>query len=431
MELRTRNPKQAKAWEILFNDNGIFELLYGGAKGGAKTYTGCTWVTEMCGSYPGVNYFIARHELNDLRKYTLPSIIEVFQHHDLDFNKLCSFNGQDNIINFWNGSKIFFLACKHLPSDPLFERFGSMQMTGGWAEEAGEISKEALTNLRISIGRWNNAKYNIPKKFLITSNPKKNHLKTDFITPYKKGELSKDKAYIQAFVKDNKHINNTYIDNLDKLTGIDRQRLLLGDWDYDDSKDQLINYNSILSLFTNNYVQPTGKKGIICDVAGYGSDRFVILVVDGCKAIDIDVNAKDPKESLLMIKRFVKKYKVPEHRIVYDADGVGQLFKLHFPGARGILNNSTKYAKNYQNKKTRLAYELAEAINDNKLHFDIPNFRLKDELIEELCCLKRKDADKDGKLRIIPKEEVKQMIGRSPDLLDVMIYWMLIINEIS
>jgi hypothetical protein len=35
--------------------------------------------------------------------------------------------------------------------------------------------------------------------------------------------------------------------------------------------------------------------------------------------------------------------------------------------------------------------------------------------------LKTYDADKDGKLRILPKEKIKGLIGRSPDWLDVFI----------
>jgi hypothetical protein len=35
--------------------------------------------------------------------------------------------------------------------------------------------------------------------------------------------------------------------------------------------------------------------------------------------------------------------------------------------------------------------------------------------------LKTYDTDKDGKLRILPKEKIKEHIGRSPDWLDIFI----------
>jgi len=42
-------------------------------------------------------------------------------------------------------------------------------------------------------------------------------------------------------------------------------------------------------------------------------------------------------------------------------------------------------------------------------------------LIEELDQIRSKDADKDGKRKIVPKDEVKKNIGRSPDHADCFI----------
>lgn len=41
-------------------------------------------------------------------------------------------------------------------------------------------------------------------------------------------------------------------------------------------------------------------------------------------------------------------------------------------------------------------------------------------VIEDLEHMKRKDADKDGKLKIVGKEEVKESLGRSPDFGDAL-----------
>ncbi len=42
----------------------------------------------------------------------------------------------------------------------------------------------------------------------------------------------------------------------------------------------------------------------------------------------------------------------------------------------------------------------------------------KETINQELGMLKTYDSDKDGKLRILPKEKIKELIGRSPDYLD-------------
>jgi hypothetical protein len=44
-----------------------------------------------------------------------------------------------------------------------------------------------------------------------------------------------------------------------------------------------------------------------------------------------------------------------------------------------------------------------------------------DEIMEEFAQIKQKDMDKDGKLKIIGEDEVKEALGRSPDTGDTFI----------
>ena len=55
---------------------------------------------------------------------------------------------------------------------------------------------------------------------------------------------------------------------------------------------------------------------------------------------------------------------------------------------------------------------------DHSIGIEMSDGELKEELIEEIEQLKSKDADKDGKRKIMGKDEIKENIGRSPDLLD-------------
>lgn len=85
---------------------------------------------------------------------------------------------------------------------------------------------------------------------------------------------------------------------------------------------------------------------------------------------------------------------------------------------------------NFSNLKAQCAFKLAELINEHKIAFKTPDYR--DIIMEELTALLRqKDVDSDGKLKIIPKEDVKAVLGRSPDIGDTLIYraWFELVKE--
>jgi phage terminase large subunit len=208
LEFKTKNLRQLEAVEAWI-DPTTDEILYGGGKGGGKSYLGASLIFGDALIYPGTHYFIARAELTDLRKFTIPTIHEVFKNWGLKIDDYMSFNGQDNCYTLKNESKVYLLACKEIPSDPLYERFGSMQMTRGWIEEGGEIAEAAKSNLWLSIGRWKNQEYNLKKKLLITANPKKGWMKRDFIDLWKSNLLPKSRKFIQALVTDKRLCGDT------------------------------------------------------------------------------------------------------------------------------------------------------------------------------------------------------------------------------
>ena len=82
LEFRTKNDKQLEAAEAWLDDT-TEEILFGGGKAGGKSFLGCTLIFGDALIYPNTHYFIARKELNDLRKFTIPSIHEVFENWKL------------------------------------------------------------------------------------------------------------------------------------------------------------------------------------------------------------------------------------------------------------------------------------------------------------------------------------------------------------
>lgn len=433
IEFNTRgNEKQLQACEYWLDDISE-QILYGGAKSGGKSYLGCSLIFGDAFLYPETHYFIARKELADLRKYTIPSIHEVFAAWKIPKANF-KYNGQDNYFELKNGSRVYLIACTYLPSDPLFERFGSIQMTRGWIEEAGEVSEDAKKNLWISIGRWKNDVYKLKKKLLITCNPKKGFLYREFYKPAVNGLLPPDKKYIQALVYDNKTASADYIRTLEDLQGVSRQRLLNGNWEYDDADNALMSYDAITDSFTNTHVKASGRKYLTCDIALEGSDTFVIGLWDGWILEKKWIVEKiKPKDLVDFINKIKTDYGVPNSNIIYDADGVGTYVGGWVNGAKAFHNGGQpiKVAgqkENYFNLKSQCEYYLAKKVNERTVWLKALDDdekssgkdSVKDMTIQELEQIKSIEGDKEGKLRTISKKERKANIGRSPDISDML-----------
>lgn len=410
------NEKQkeaARAWV----DGLITDILYGGGKGGGKTYLGVSLIFGDALMYPETHYFIARKELNDLRKFTIPSIHEVFTNWGLTPNDYLIWHGQDNFFELPNGSKVFLLAAKYLPGDPEYQRFGSMQMTRGWIEEAGEFSPAAKSNLQASIGRWKNDVYNLTPKLLQTCNPSKNYLYIDYYKPFRSGELDPWKKFIQALPQDNKRLPAGYVENLQRtLSAKDKSRLLGGNWEYEDDPSALMDYDSIISIFSNSHIQPTGRRYMTVDVARFGSDKTKIRVWDGLKVIRVVMmENKSTVQVADECKKLAVQYQVPPSNTIVDEDGIGGGVVDNYPGVKGFIANSKplfpKKGENYANLKSQCAYKLAELVKNKEIYEPEYNERL----IEDLEQIKEKDTDNEGKRSIISKEDVKAVLGRSPD----------------
>lgn len=187
-----------------------------------------------------------------------------------------------------------------------------------------------------------------------------------------------------------------------------------------ESDDMLCTYDAIQSLWTNTHAI-VGNKYITADIALHGSDKFVIMVWNGFKIIDHKVIDKcDANEVTNILKEYSEKHKVMRTNIVYDADGLGSFLRGYLAGAKPFNNGgSTLIDKQYKNLKTECAYALAKAINNGDIMIDCELD--KSQVIKELECLQSFNLDNDGKIQILPKSKVKEIIGNSPDYLDALI----------
>jgi hypothetical protein len=439
-------PKQENAIYYL-KDQTTTEVLYGGAAGGGKSSFGCIWLAECCLNYPGTRWLMGRSKLKTLRETTLNTFHQEMK--ALGLSNQYSYNDQKHIIFWNNGSEIILKDLFYYPSDPEFDSLGSLEITGAFIDECNQITAKAwqivksriryklsefdVTGLKTSdlpIVEWNDEgvpiEWKLPNgkttkglipKLLGTCNPAKNWTYKNFYKAKKNGTIRDYQKFIQALPTDNPYLPPSYLESLLQLDKNSKRRLYFGDWEYDDDPSMLIDVEAITDYFNPAHIVPSGRKYITVDVARKGKDKSVIRVWHGWLCIQ---RKAIPKNDLIelsnIIRGYQKTYGIPNSQTIADEDGVGGGV-VDILRCVGFINNSSALnGANYSNLKSQCSIEMARMIQDRKVgEISELSGDDKDQIGEEMEQIKLKDIDKDSKLSIVSKEDIKQMIGRSPD----------------
>lgn len=423
--------KQHQALKYLM-DKTTTEIWYGGGAGGGKSYIGVARVWMMAKQYPWTRRFFGRKELTNLKKTTLATYYKFMADYkipDGDWGKL---NSQDNIINFANGSQIYLLDLAYKPSDPLYSRLWSMELTGGFVDESNEIDAQCLTILSTRIGRQKNREYWLKPKMLQTFNPDKGHVYENFYKPWKSGTLPEWRVFIPALATDNPHIDPNYIDQLNKSDEVTRQRLLHGNFEYDDTKGKLFRYDEIIDLFESN-IEVNSTTFLSVDVARLGNDSTVIAVWRGLECIKIlKVQGKTTDQVALLVKELEREYGVIRQNIVVDTDWLGAGVADQLRGCYNFHNASspikTEQEERFGNLKTQCYFKLREKAEKREIRINADG-EIKDTLSQELENIMLKNPENDWKVLLESKEELKRRIGRSPDIADAIMMRMVFTIE--
>lgn len=413
-------PKQFEAWKYL-TDKETTEMFFGGGAGGGKSRLGCSWAIILCLQYPGVRGLFGRASLKALKSSTLATFFDICKEWGLEAEKHFTYNSMEGVIKWSNGSEIHLRDLELYPSDPEFDRLGSTEYTFVFVDEASEVTAK-VKNVLMSRIRYKLNEYGLVPKLFIASNPAKNFLYHEFYKPWKENKLPSYRKFIPSLVGDNPYIPKSYVENLKKMDKNTKERLLYGNFEYDDDPSRLFEYDLLVDLFSNEYAE-RGSKFLSVDVARFGKDTTTIYVWDGLMVTHAFSFSKRPINELVnRIESLCREHKVPRSHVVVDEDGVGGGVVDHLPGCYGFVNNSKPLAQNgtlfnYSNLKSQCYFKLAELVRDGKIGIVPDQFR--DLLISELEQIKRKDVDKDTqKISVVSKDEIKEKLGRSPDHAD-------------
>lgn len=274
-------------------------------------------------------------------------------------------------------------------------------------------------------------------------------------------DLIKSVTFIPGDIYDNKKLletNPAYLGNLMAQDEATKAALLAGNWKQVVSDNDIYEYNAFKGMFVNKYDVSGAASGtsgaasgmdgggrfITADIAGKGSDMFVVGYWDGYLLSDLLVMEKsNGKQIIEGIERFAKEYKVPNHQIAFDNDGIGQFVDGFIEGAVEFNNgarpmedpetpvkdaNGKEVKPNYFNLKTQCYYRSGAAVlkglcgvSERVANMMYNNTQtVRQRFMQERRAIKRDKADMDGKLRILPKDQMKVFNnGQSPDLLDM------------
>ena len=418
--------KQTIALDHL-EDNETTELGYGGAAGGGKSILGTYWLAKNCLKYPETRYLMGRAIGKTLKETTLVSFFKMATMQGLKAGVHFEYKEQKGIIKFpTTGSEILLKDLFAYPSDPDFDELGSLELTGVFIDEFNQITEKCFNIVKSRIRHGLDENGLIPK-ILGTCNPSRSFVYKRFYQPYRDGTLPTERKFVQALLKDNAdNVSKHYRTNLEGLDEQSRRRLLDGDWDYNSDPSALLEFEDIVNLFTNAYVIGTTKY-ITADIARLGKDSTVILVWEGFKVVKaFKLEKSRVNDTANVIRRIATEYSVQMSNVICDEDGVGGGV-VDILRCKGFVNNSAplpilvqgkEVKENYSNLKAQCAFKMAKKVQDGEVYVSGIDNRGVELLTEELQFWKRWKIDSDGKLSLMPKDEVKKKLGRSPDYSD-------------
>lgn len=435
--------KQTIAIEHL-EDRVTTEVYFGGGAGGGKSAFGCYWqLKNRTLLYPGTRGMIGRSGMKNLRETTLQTFFEVAEWQGFrlgDHYELRGSNHKEtpNCLYFplEDGDSFIFLKdLKYYPSDPEYTELGSLEITDAFIDECGNVDYKAKEIVTSRI-RYRIKELGIKPKLMMAGNPVYNWTRAQFYEPWKKGELPHYRKFVQSLAPDNPHLSQDYIDQLDRLDPQSRARLLEGDWDFMESEGQIFDYDAISDMFTNTFVPRTGERYITADPAYGGADTFVIAVWDGWVLIDLKEYDKTGSiDVTALIRKTAAEYNVPGRRIAFDATGSGEHLRgdlasaVPFVGASAAIKtdkDGTDLQKQagrkpgFRNLRAQCFFRLAKRLDDCGIFFDTNSVHLQERTRQELLATRQAKTKEGDPLLIVPKDQIKEAIGHSPGIADVL-----------
>lgn len=438
-----------------FENPQVVSIIFGGGAGGGKSFLIGLLAAIACKKYPKSRWGLARKELKSLKQTTLATLISKVHpllgitENDYKLNLL------DSTLEYSNGSQLLLLDLTAKPSDPEMESLGSLELTGAFVDEVGEVNKKPYDILSSRVNRWLNKEYGITGKVVGSCNPSPGFVRQDYFDKYdalgggriqkwKNGHVWVDgermdaySVYIRSTVIDNPFIDDNYVENLKRMPPQEKKRLLEGDWDYLDEDDSLFpmalvdkmtvyNVPDFAEDEHGNQLDANGKtkkfnKFIGVDPSDTGKDETVItLVEEGIITQQLEVKSPQGKDDAIgffiagKLIEFAEKNGFTKHvakHITIEGNGIGASLR---DALRVFGWNVQVYTATLQTRNDGF-YEFMVCADKGDIKV-LNTIWESGKLLRQLTA-HRYDLDT-GKPRVTRKKDLRKLLNRSPDHAD-------------
>lgn len=429
--------RQDEANEIVLlpEDN---DLLYGGAKGGGKSYwlchialMLCLWIIDKCNiierpKFPYPVGFLGRKIAKDFKTTTLVTWKKFIPYQFYEIKGDPAVIVIDGKVQIDTGG---------LDSSEAVNKFNSAEYMFYGIDQAEETSIDDVSVLRGSLRGQINGEH-IPYKGLFTANPANCWLKNEFI-------LSKlDKHYyVPALPDDNPHLPEGYTDTLIKAFKHRPELLaayLRGSWDVFDDAKQVIRGADLEAAEKIRFAHTRQIKFIAVDPARFGDDETVMFLFDNDRIIGQKIFGKIPSDRL---NNELHAWAVKENvdAVVIEENGLGgpicdwasNLAAGQYEVITVDVNSEPENETRFTNRRAEMWWTVSEqfANGDLSLHAECMGPEDYQRMKSQLCA---PHYDFHGrKIKLEKKKETKKRLGSSPDRGDCAVIGWSSMNQIT
>lgn len=411
-ESLTFTPRQLTALQIL-NQRGVRGLLFGGAKGGGKSFLLCRYTWLYCLSIieyfdipvlrnPIPIFFLGRLQGVDFDDTTLETWKECIPEDDYRIKE----KNKEIIIK--NRVKIQYGG---LDNKKVVKKFNSAQYGAFGLDQAEEIEEDKLTELRLTLRRSIGG-VPLPFKEFYTANPADCWLKDQFVLGHNNRFV-----YLPSLPSDNPFLPPDYISNME-YTLRNRPELLKayrdGSWDILAGADIVIQDRWIDRASENKFHKPI-RRIIVCDPAKYGDDESVIYAMENT---DIKRHRIFGKKDEYYISNEMENMGLDFKPSLYVVDninigsGVSSILSnkgLPVYGINAAEKQESGVPKQFLNRRAQIWWYAGQQFGNNEVELHHEDQELKRQLSVPRYTFKG------DKFMIRSSEEIKKSYGRSID----------------